>query len=335
VKWFTPSPKALPLTPYYEAADALRALGEGTTMAAAIAERDAAIQDFTAECMKERGFTYYPALADPGIAATEEPMDGGQTKLGIPYLPDSLEEVERVGYGVFSPREAGIEPDTPEGELRNAEYRDGLSESAREAYDLALIGYVDVADAQDPDPEACMTLASDEYPVPTVSVVYPDFLFEPLQAVTEAFEVRVTFPENAPPYESYGPYSIRHDPRLDELDGEFSSCVADLADGKWDAGTDINGPVTAGVRIGPDGSKWDFPPDGEVFEDPVPVEHQSLVGSQIEIDIAVIDFKCRQQTDYVKRYAQIVVDAQNKYLEGHKTELDQMLAQIDRLMEGQ
>jgi hypothetical protein len=61
-----------------------------------------------------------------------------------------------------------------------------------------------------------------------------------------------------------------------------------------------------------------------------PVEYRSLLGSDPEIRIAVVDFKCRQKVDFVNRWAQIQADVQQDYIDQHKTELDRMLAQIEQ-----
>ena len=119
------------------------------------------------------------------------------------------------------------------------------------------------------------------------------------------------------------------DKRLSELTAEYSLCVNQLACGRWPDVSDATDPLNRAIMIGADGSQWDWPAEGVPFSaEGIPADHLGLVGSQIEIDIAVADIKCRQQTDYVARYAQIVFDAQARYLEDHKAEFDAMLAQI-------
>ncbi|MDR1441525.1 MAG: hypothetical protein LBJ02_03920, partial [Bifidobacteriaceae bacterium] len=69
------------------------------------------------------------------------------------------------------------------------------------------------------------------------------------------------------------------------------------------------------------------PEDGELYDPAdVPVDQQSLVGSDYEIAIAVADFGCRAATDYVGRYTQIQFDLETAYIAAHQTELDKMVA---------
>jgi hypothetical protein len=76
-----------------------------------------------------------------------------------------------------------------------------------------------------------------------------------------------------------------------------------------------------------DGEYWDGGPDT-----PTPAEYSSLTGTPREIAIAVADFKCRQETDYVNRFLEIEREAQEEFIYAHKTELDEMVAVLEDYM---
>jgi hypothetical protein len=132
------------------------------------------------------------------------------------------------------------------------------------------------------------------------------------------------------------PGSVYADPRVAALNAEYSECVAELGDESWDTALVVD-PISmmdVALTTAPDGSRFDWAAAGDSADSQaVPVEQHSLVGSQLEIDIAVADFKCRQQTDYVHRFAAILASVESEYLQQHGVELDSALAQLERMLE--
>jgi hypothetical protein len=335
VAWVTPSPLVMPLNVYYDAADAaweaIGGLGGGSSAA-----RDAQIEDYTAECMLKRGFTYYPESLTSNYA--QEAEASLRDSLPIPYLPQTLDETKRVGYGVSRPEHMGVaeSPGSEEG-LRNTEYRDSLSVAAQREYDLALVGYYDEVSYGDSETVAasCRGQADVLYP-PEVgasdedldywsSVVEP--LYPPSEAVATADYPQEDLPDGA------GPYALERNPEMIELNDQYSQCVKANAVG-WDASfvSDTYGPVSAAMIVASDGTAWAGEHGRPYDLQEIPYESRGLVGSQIEIDIAVVDFQCRSEVDYVNTYARIQADSEAQYLADHQAAFDQMLAALENLI---
>ncbi|MDR2567608.1 MAG: hypothetical protein LBC97_16455, partial [Bifidobacteriaceae bacterium] len=294
-------------------------------------------QEAIAQCMKERGFIYHPLT--PASVLKEETVNAEDNDLSIPWLPDSLEEVRRVGYGISPPEDLGEfeEAITSEADASNTEYRDGLSPDAQREYDLALGGYHGFEGAANPDTEACWPSAAARFPETEQWVVEPSLLAgwpEAIDNMVAALATEAAFDGSET---TYGAYAIVRDPRLKELNSRYSECVKSAAGGGWNASwvDDVEDPIHAAIQTAPDGSEFDWQ-EGVAAMDAtdIPIEYRSLVGSQVEIDIAVVDFECRQETDYVHQYAQILADAETRYIEDHKAELEAMMAAIDRIISG-
>ncbi|MDR1442391.1 MAG: hypothetical protein LBJ02_08415 [Bifidobacteriaceae bacterium] len=83
----------------------------------------------------------------------------------------------------------------------------------------------------------------------------------------------------------------------------------------------------AAVDSGPDGDYWLKPEQATA-------EYQSLTGTPREIDIAVADFKCREETSYVDRVLEILRESQERFIAAHKSELDEMAAAIEQYVNG-
>jgi hypothetical protein len=68
------------------------------------------------------------------------------------------------------------------------------------------------------------------------------------------------------------------------------------------------------------GSSWtDY-----TFEEETPDDERSLLGSQAEIDIAVADFDCREQTDYEAIYLVEYLKWEEEFVAEHFDQLEEM-----------
>jgi hypothetical protein len=346
-KDFISSPVELPFYRYFEAADAAYEVVSDSPSAQERMAAHVEFEESVAECMKQRGFTYYPIPPEPFPELEEEYSK--HKDLLIPWLPDSLAEVERVGYGIDPPEEypvpyaeqnqnAALIPEA----VKNEEYRNGLSEFAQEEYDLALLGrsydYVE-GTAVDPEAEAnsCTGRALAARPPAVTADTESAWwkITEPLDGISGAMKLSYTSNEQGVPETIMGPYAMERDPRFAELEAEYAECVKANAEG-WDASRviGITTPESIAMTTAPDGSQLEWPPEGKVFDaSDYPPEYLYLVGSQIERDIAVVDFKCRQETDYVARYAQLVYDAQARYVKDNQAAFDRMLTELEQLIE--
>ncbi|MDR2114324.1 MAG: hypothetical protein LBO75_03480, partial [Bifidobacteriaceae bacterium] len=305
-KGFISSPVELPFYRYFEAADAAYEVVSDSPSETERMAESAEFEESVAECMKQRGFTYYPIPPEP-FPELEEDYSRHKDLL-IPWLPDSLAEVERVGYGITPPEEYSDEDVVliPE-VVKNEEYRSELSASAQQEYDLALLGrsYDYVEGMVDPEAEAnsctgrALASAPPEVAVDTESAWWN--ITEPLDAISQAMKVEYTLNEQGVPETIMGTYAVERDPKFVELEVGYAECVKSKATG-WDASR-VNGirmMESIAMSTAPDGSQWEWPPEGKVVDTTdVPPEYSYLMGSQAERDIAVVDFKCRQETDYV------------------------------------
>jgi hypothetical protein len=295
---------------------------------------------FVADCMKRAGFEYHPTVYTPASAETEDTARYGRSGdvLGIPWLPPTRADVERVGYGIMSVSDSqGLEQFESEGPAdpaaaKNEDYWSSLSQAARGAYDFALHG-VDPVTGEGKNPSSCRDQAYAQHPEPAGPSV--DFL-APLDAALAPYSLMValdgdtwkgTYPEGSP---WTGPESIA-------LGREFAACVGEspvvaryglpLAD--------ESSPLSLfgqAVSISPQGELFDPQGGGELWSGGVPDDQASLVGSPPEREIALLDFDCRERTDYVARYAGIDADFQAAYVAEHKAELDAMMAAAEAFL---
>ncbi|MDR1187590.1 MAG: hypothetical protein LBK95_09060, partial [Bifidobacteriaceae bacterium] len=170
---FTEVPGGLPLTPYFDAYHALdQAVQTGQSMrerADWLNEREAE----TASCMKKAGFEYYPRQVEAADFFSTNPfvaLEGDM--VAVSYLPDTLAEVQATGYGirpVTDPADKPVnptEPDPTEEDIKNQEYREGLSASAGAAYDMALTGWDGTDEGRDAEVGGCAAVVDQKHPEP-------------------------------------------------------------------------------------------------------------------------------------------------------------------------
>jgi hypothetical protein len=99
-------------------------------------------------------------------------------------------------------------------------------------------------------------------------------------------------------------------------------------EGVWDISLPLpvrnpRGAWVLAKLVGPDGEFW-------LKEGRVPDEYRSLAGRPAEIAVAVADFKCRQRTDYVVRFLDIVREAQERFVTANQPQMSEMAAAIEQ-----
>jgi hypothetical protein len=304
-------------------------------------------EKWIASCMKDKGFEYYPKAVEPPAEGASNDQ-AGDRKLWVPWMPDDLAEVERYGYGYsqgIGPSDTAAAPETDDQPDRNADYVSSLSHSAQEEYQIALMGR-ELADwfAQGADPGAplpaqggCMLGASEAHPYPWAQVAEesPITLYEDL--------IDRMRDEGGDPYAQITPGdrpaagTFLRRQEVDALDTEWRECFErdfPEPEGSRIAGaptSDADGPTGAwsmAFNTNQDGEWWTGLPDK------IPLEYASLTGTPREIAIAVADFKCRQETDYIQRFLTLQREAQEEFVAKHKSELDQMVAALEDYLGG-
>jgi hypothetical protein len=326
----TASPVELPFAPYFDGARAAwLAANVGTDTDTSRAEWFDQVEAFTAECMAKAGFDYKAVPYQAPEPTEEDNPYVDRSALDIQSLPGALEEVERVGYGVDPPAYRVSQADLEGWYDPNADYVDSLSESGRDAYNNALNG-IDPETYETVNPDNCMSLAYDKYPEPDTSG--PDLSFlEPADGMDRLFEVVIDWGSGMIAVDPSNPDALISDPALLALNKEYGDCALSNEYAEYLYPGQIEPSALVGItRItAADGSVRDVSPGASYDPDTLPEDQRFLVGSLAERDIAVVDFKCRQQTDYVNRYAKAVAAAQTKYLSEHQAEVDKMMAQIE------
>ncbi|MDR2378297.1 MAG: hypothetical protein LBD70_02550, partial [Bifidobacteriaceae bacterium] len=306
-------------------------------------------EEFTAQCMKGKGFTYYPRQVEASTAG-ESDVKAGFHGLMVPWLPDDLADVERYGYGHFSPDVlpsqdlTALEPAAPD---PNAQYVAALSASAQAAYKAALYGAEHAAYSSEdflPDTAAppiggCMGDAILAHPMPLLEVVDQS----PLTAYDDLIEQLGN--------QAGSPYAAEFLRRaeVDALDTAWRQCFEqDFSLAGPPAGQDTGVLMPDPAEPEPEPSLWNGPSaawdlalltdaDGNYWDGDVaaaPLAYSSLTGTPREVAIAVADYKCRSQTDYVNRFTDIKRAAQEEFIAAHKAQLDQLAAALEAYVNG-
>jgi hypothetical protein len=289
---------------------------------AARRDRHAKFEAFTAECMKEAGFTYHPEEYSPLDASDKRSFD--QDWMWIPELPSERADVELHGYGAsgdepFFELPSVSEPTTA-GTQANLDYVAGLSSDAYAAYYLALVGHEDTVEGFYGEWElGCRGEAA---------IAVPEVEAPP---AVEYF--RTTYWPVAAEINQLYASGITSDPRIKELNSAWNDCMLGL-------GVDISSQVISGWE----GSYLSMPSpsvsflyaqavettDGSTTEPGLPGGDGVLRGTPAEAKIALADFDCRVETDYVARYQAIQIEVEQAFVNSRKEILDQMVAYVEQ-----
>jgi hypothetical protein len=300
-------------------------------------------EKYIAECMKAAGFEYYPNEVEP-LVEGESDIKVGERTLMVAWLPEDLASVERYGYGYYGSDDSlsKVIPTAEPVEVnQNEEYVDSLSASAQKEYDIALMGpelaeynlETDIDSKLLPEMGGCMGQASEKHPYPLVG------------AMEESPSARYKDLLDLMGEEASDPYSVAFARReeIDALNDAWLDCfeqgfpiarsdvtqlglnAEEVAEAKAAMG-EFNGPSSAwdlAIHTNAEGKYW------EGHADQAPDEYKSLTGTPREIAIAVVDYKCREKTDYVNRFLAIEREAEEEFITAHKTELDEMVAALE------
>ena len=297
---FTPIPSGMPLSPYLDAVQRSIAFADSKVSTKELNSWRNGREKALAECMKSHGFDFF-LTSDSEAAGSDKPSPddyAGVDKLPIPLLDNTRDLVVVEGYGIADPPQ-----DDP-----NEVYVDSLSTRASSQYAAYFRDCNAEVGAAYPDP-------TDKWSSLDVRNVFGD------QTMDMAL--------------FYSTRSVDADPHTISLNREWRSCMAKsghsmepIRDGAKDGGV-LDGPEGAyrlAVRTAPDGAVAELTAD----QAKLPQDQKSLVGSQVEIEIALADFDCRAQTDYVSRITDIQRSMEQDYVDANKKELDRMVAFVDQ-----
>lgn len=124
---------------------------------------------------------------------------------------------------------------------------------------------------------------------------------------------------------------VPEDARVAAVDAEWTVCMAEhgypfMAEEGPAGDVRLPSPLSArslAARTRPDGSVAD--PDYDAPAADVPWEERALVGSEYEIAIALADFDCRDEVNYVERLTDVRIDLEQRFVDANGEELDRML----------
>lgn len=277
------------------------------------------IEELKAECMSDLGFEYIPVDPMGGVIIEPEPAstDDDQPEWG------TLEFAKKYGYGVttdpWGDQGGGVVDPMPidDWEDPNAEIVEGMSEAEQTAYYAALYGEP-MEEPLSPDDEwvqpswedmGCSGYAEHE--------VYGDMLYgggedDPFQELQEEMSMMWD--------------AMQTDQRIAEADAAWAVCMADggfpgyakLADaeqGFYTRTDEIRNEVYEGISPDSGEEEW------MAAEDEIQRRLAEL--SDEEIELAVADFTCRDDVDYMEIQTEVNLEYQQEFYDAHKTELEQ------------
>lgn len=270
-------------------------------------EQNKATEELVAQCMSEQGFEYLPNTSNSSISFEDD---------DVVYEPDDREWVAQYGYGaVNSPYNQGSEDEPPAEEYvdPNADYVASLSESEQMAFNEALYGpsptEEEMAAMEDGDGGEWDWTKSGCYG----SAQHETQGEDPLQAdefksLNEAIN---SFYEGQPSW-----------PGQAELDAAWSDCMSEAGHSgfavQWDAQNSIYDEQNKIYEETSD------PETGEIDQ-----AAMDALGEK-EIDLALADLDCREQTDYRQKVEDITFEQEQQFVDDHKAELDAMKAAAEQ-----
>ena len=255
-----------------------------------------------AECMAAQGFTYYPNLLS---------VDDGAGVRSLPVADDdgpmwgTLEFAQAFGYAISLDPWGDVvdHPLMPAVDDPNAEVIEGMSEAELEAWSTALWGEVQTGD-YDPLLAGCWGQASaDNWQVD----------YESFEQLSDEMNQLYS--------------AIWADPRLSDLDAEWSACMAAAGLPGYYSADDARGEISdAWVALQPWSQPgwfdwdWEAYPDGPDYPPLDPVAVADL--NAREIALAVADFNCQRSIDFEARRRAIEIDHQQQFVDRHYAELE-------------
>jgi hypothetical protein len=115
-------------------------------------------------------------------------------------------------------------------------------------------------------------------------------------------------------------------PSVVGLNAEWESCMTTKGY-TFEEEDPVRGPMLAlyrAVRTKPDGTVG--PLRYGVLTTDIPAEEDSLLGTEPEREVALADFDCRGETDYMTRLNAIRVSLDETFIAEHQGELDRLVA---------
>ena len=268
------------------------------------AEEQRKQEELVAECMQEQGFEYTPAT-DTGTYFSGD---------GTEWKPDDREWVAQYGYGAV--KSPFSEEPAPEEEFvdPNADYVASLSESEQTAFYEALHGPM-------PDEEEMSEDGSFEY--------------DWTQAGCQGAAQHEVAGEDLSQSEEFKPlFDAINDlytdtpswPGMAELDAEWATCMDAAGEGGFANPTEAQNSIYD--EMNKIYENVDMSEDGMPTGEPDQAAIDEL--AEREVELALVDLECREETDYRDRSAEITREVEQQFIDDHKAELDALVAAAEQ-----
>ncbi|MDR2929365.1 MAG: hypothetical protein LBV06_00405 [Propionibacteriaceae bacterium] len=287
------------------------------------AERLQQLGEATARCMADLGFRYIPWVSSDNTAQNRADSISQWSALPVPLLSSDRDVVAREGYGVLDviQQHAGDGSDDP-----NKDYWATLSEAESDAYFTALWG--DFRDPEGTRASSCGSKAQAQFPELTERGRVSEFLDE-FSDLTWSAWLWVIIDDRS--MAGWGGEGFALDPRRLQLDREWGGCMSDQGYPIDNSGINSgSGPSLAmylAERTRPDGTVG--PERENATVDEIPPEELNLLGTPPERAVALADFDCRVETNYMARVAEIRRSKDEEFIRTHQAELDRLVAAAD------
>ncbi|MQA33131.1 hypothetical protein [Modestobacter roseus] len=268
-------------------------------------EQQAEREELVAQCMQEQGFEYTPDTQSSSFSSGD----------GTEWEPDDREWVSQYGYGaVNSP--FSEEPVQPEEEYvdPNGDYVMSLSESEQAAFYEALYG-------PQPTEEEIGEDGSYEYDWQTAGCQGAAQHEVEGEDVSQSDEFKPLFDAMNEFYEGMSSW-----PGMTELEAEWAACMDAAGHGgfatQYEAQDSIYEDLNAIYE--------EMVPteDGEVSGEPDEAARDAL--AEREVELALADLDCREETDYRDRAAEVNREAEQQFVDDHESELEAMKAAAEQ-----
>ena len=263
------------------------------------------IEELVAECMTKEGFEYKPNTQSGGVVISSEDEQDGP-------VWGSEEFVKEYGYGIVNwpgmndqtedPSEEWVDP--------NQDYVESLSESEQQAYYETLHGTGPTEEQMaemeesgsyqsDWTQEGCYGAAQHEVNG-DMAAAYEDPEFADLFAAMNEMYSGMWDEENPAP-------------EIEKLNAKWSDCMAEAGY------PDLTSPMTAQNSMNEEYYGLGGSTDEEYKE---PSKKQKDEFQKREIEMATADLSCKKKVDFEKTEQKIMFDAQQKFVDEHKSELE-------------
>lgn len=290
----------------------LSALSEGEEWNEETAEaQNLKVEEAVAACMQKEGFEYEPAVQGMSFSSSED-EEGPQW--------GTKEFAEQYGYGVidFPGREAMEEQSASDEYVDpNQEYVDALSDSERDAYYETLHG------PQPTDEEwAEMEASGEAYsPDPSEQGCFGN-AYQKVAEEEGGSQAAWSDPEFAELFEAMSSvWDQTESEEVQKLDAEWATCMADAGYPDLKTSDDAQNSIYEAQN-----ALYNY---DDLAEDEMPTEPKKEDIDKVkkqEIELAVVDFECKQKINYDEKQTKATHAAEQKFVDEYKPELDALLA---------